>query len=154
MARPKKTTTDRRDRKIIVWVSPQEQARFLVNAVRAGMTGPDYVRAIACVANDSAAARARVTVSLEGDVHRVLVAEAGRRGLTVDRLLADYAQSAGVAAPLGSGAAQFELTDSLVRIGADLQRYLAVAVATGYIPTEVEDAVQRLERIFDRLLPP
>jgi len=48
MARPRKASTDRRQRKIILWVSDREHARFLINAAKANRTGPDHARALLC----------------------------------------------------------------------------------------------------------
>lgn len=48
MARPRKHTTDRRDRKIILWVTDREHARFLINAATCNQTAPDYARSLIC----------------------------------------------------------------------------------------------------------
>lgn len=48
MARPRKASTERRQRKIILWVSDREHARYLINAAKANRTGPDYARTLLC----------------------------------------------------------------------------------------------------------
>jgi hypothetical protein len=48
MARPQKARDDRRDRKIIIWVSDREHARYLINAARAHQTGPEFARTLLC----------------------------------------------------------------------------------------------------------
>ncbi len=56
MARPRKASTERRQRKIILWVSDREHARYLINAAKANRTGPEYARALLCgeaVSNDN-----------------------------------------------------------------------------------------------------
>lgn len=48
MARPRKLITDRRDRKIVLWVSDREHARFLINAASANLTTSDFARRLLC----------------------------------------------------------------------------------------------------------
>jgi hypothetical protein len=151
MARPKKQPHDRRDRKVIVWVSRQEQARFLVNATRNGLTGPDYLRAVACgvagAANDATA----MVLPLDAGEQSALLARAGAAGQSPQQYVLDLAFRSND----GTGQiAGFELVDTLVRIGTTLQQLQAIAARTGYFPDEIAGAMARLERALDRLLPP
>jgi hypothetical protein len=151
MGRPKKQPHDRRDRKVIVWVSRQEQARFLVNATHNGLTGPDYLRAVACgvagAANDATA----MMLPLEAHDHAALLARAGAAGQSPQQYVLDLALRNEDDALSGAG---FELVDILVRIGTTLQQLQAIAARTGYFPDEIAGAMARLERTLDRLLPP
>jgi hypothetical protein len=46
--RPKKPPGEGRDRRIVTWVNAREQARYMVNAARAGLTGADFARQRLC----------------------------------------------------------------------------------------------------------
>ena len=46
--RPRKAVGEQRSRRIVVWVNAREQARYLVNASRAGETGADFARTKLC----------------------------------------------------------------------------------------------------------
>jgi len=50
--RPRKASGEQRSRRITVWVNSREQARYLVNASRAGETGADFARAKLCFEPD------------------------------------------------------------------------------------------------------
>jgi hypothetical protein len=149
MPRPRKNPTDRRDRKVIVWVNRQEQAHFLVNATRNGMTGPDYLRAVACgvvgAANDATA----MVLQLDAGAQSALLARAGAAGRSPQQYVLDLAFQDEHRPEPG-----FELVDTLVRIGTTLQQLQAIAARTGYFPDEIAGAMARLERTLDRLLPP
>lgn len=129
-----------------------EQARFLVNATRVGLTAPDYVRAFACGGDIKAAndidAPERIVLKPTRDELQVLLARAGAAGQALDRfVIATALSEAGV----GSGS-DFELVDALVRHGTTLQRLTAIAASTGIIPDEVREVVGKIERLLDRLL--
>jgi hypothetical protein len=151
MARPRKSLSDKRDRKLIVWVSPVEQARFLVNATRVGMTGPDYLRAVACAGDLRAANDAGESATLMLRPTRLelaaLLARAGEAGQPVDA----YLVAAGLAGA-HRGGNDFELIDALVRNGALLQRLIGITSATGIVPDEVREVAVKIERVLDRLL--
>lgn len=153
MARPRKSLSDKRDRKLIVWVSAVEQARFLVNATRVGLTGPDYVRAVTCggdlrAANDAGASDTLVLKPTRLEM-AALLARAGGAGQPVDA----YLVAAGLAATGRNGVHDFELIDALVRNGALLQRLIGITSATGIVPDEVREVAVKIERVLDRLLP-
>lgn len=159
MARPHKPSADKRTRKIIVWVSAQEQSRFLLNAVRAGLTGPDYIRAVACP-NPRAAepvknAEHEIVLPLPPKVHAALLARAGAKGTTPQQLLTSLiAEHVTETARVANAAPPFELIDGLSNVGVSLQRFMPIAEATGYLPDELTGTLDRLDRILDRLLPP
>ena len=46
--RPRKPEGEQRNRRIVVWVNAREQARYLVNASRAGETGAEFARSRLC----------------------------------------------------------------------------------------------------------
>ncbi|MCC2098129.1 MAG: hypothetical protein KDJ29_14635 [Hyphomicrobiales bacterium] len=46
--RPNKPPGEARTARIVIWVNPREQARFLINAADAGLTGSDFARAQLC----------------------------------------------------------------------------------------------------------
>jgi len=46
--RPKKAPGEHRNRRIVIWVNASEQARYLVNAARAGKTGAEFARERLC----------------------------------------------------------------------------------------------------------
>lgn len=155
MARPRKSPSDKRDRKIVVWVTAAEQARFLVNATRVGMTGPDYVRTVSCggdlQAADAVDHPARLVLAPTRLELATLMARAGAVGLPLDAYLVRVGLAdAGSVAPASSS---FELVDALVRNGTTLQRLIEIAETTGIIPEEVRDIAEKIERVLDRLLP-
>ena len=154
MARPKKPPPERRDRKIVTWMTAVEQARFLVNATRVGLTAPDYIRTLACGADLKAAGGPdwpeRIVLSPTRLEFAALMKRAGADGLPLDA----YLIRAGLAereAP--QAAVMFELVDALVRDGTILQRMLDIAAATGVVPDEVRDVASKIERLLDKLLP-
>jgi hypothetical protein len=153
MPRPRKPPSDKRDRKIIVWVTAAEQARFLVNATRVGMTGPDYVRAVSCGGNLRATndhdAPERIVLAPTRLELAALMARAGSAGLPLDRYLVRCGLADG---SVGPPTASFELIDALVRTGTELQRLIDIATATGIVPEEVRDTAAKIERVLDRLL--
>jgi hypothetical protein len=60
MARPRKPSSEKRSRKIILWVNDREQARYLINAAQAALTPADFGRDRLCydpgagpIANDN-----------------------------------------------------------------------------------------------------
>ncbi len=154
MARPRKAEADKRDRKIVVWVTATELAGFMLNATRAGLTGPDYIRAVACAggrARSEGAIGDDMVVSLSPAERRALLAKAGRAGLPVEHYVIEAAlgEAGGSDAPTSG----FELIDALVRNGTNLQRLVAIGEATGHVPDEINTAIDRIERVLDRLLP-
>lgn len=152
MARPRKSPTEKRDRKVVVWMSAAEQARFLINATRVGLTSPDYVRAIACGGEFKAAtdidAPERIVLKPSQRELQQLLARAGTAGLALDRFVIAAALAEAGAAP----ASDFELVDALVRHGTTLQRLTAIASTTGIVPDEVREVLAKIERLLDRML--
>lgn len=76
----------RRARKIIVWVSDREHARYLINAARANKAGPDYARGLLCReggANDNAGSR-RIA---DHELAFARVDALNRLGANIDQLL-------------------------------------------------------------------
>ena len=123
--RPRKAALEARKRRIVVWVNPSEQARYLVNAARAGQTGADFARALLC--HDPA-----------------------RAGHSND----NGAGSPRNHPPgLVAAASSFELVDALTRIGVDLHYVAPIILETGTIPQEFEALLGRLDELLDHLLP-
>lgn len=56
MARPRKSVSDRRTRKLVFWVNEAEMARYLINATRAAQTPTDFARRRLCFETDHALA--------------------------------------------------------------------------------------------------
>lgn len=159
MARPRKQSADKRTCKIVVWTTPQEQARYLLNAVHTGLTGPDYVRAVACADAKAPALKVSpdqcLTLPLAPDHYRAVLARAGRAGVSVinyviELVEADLERRAVGPVPQTS----FEMIDGLSHIGTALHRLVPVAEATGVVPDELAYTLVRLDRVLDRLLPP
>jgi hypothetical protein len=48
MARPRKPGSDRRTRKLVIWVNEVEHARYLINASQAAITPTDFARHRLC----------------------------------------------------------------------------------------------------------
>jgi predicted transcriptional regulator len=48
MARPRKSGSDRRTRKLVFWVNEAEYARYLINATQAALTPSDFARHRLC----------------------------------------------------------------------------------------------------------
>jgi len=116
MARPRKHTTDRRDRKIILWVTDREHARFLINAATGNQTAPDYARSLICnepsnsrPSNDK---RSR-TVQRELDFARIDALN--RLGASIDQLLRVATRTGHLPAELGDVAQKIDtLLDDLL----------------------------------------
>jgi len=123
--RPRKPACEARKRRIVVWVNPSEQARYLVNAARAGQTGADFARALLC--HDPAGA---------GPSN-------------------DNGASAAHNHPQGfvTAATSFELVDALTRIGVDLHYVAPIILETGSVPQEFDHLLGRLDQLLDHLLP-
>lgn len=155
MARPRKQPADRRDRKLIVWMSAKEQARFLVNATRVGMTGADYVRAVACGEVGARSEKREIILALDGARHATLLARAGIEARPVETLIADLLDAQlGVPAKCRSSSVDFELIDALSRVGVALTQMVAIAQATNTVPNEIGPLLDRIDRLLDRMLPP
>ena len=123
--RPRKAAGEARKRRIVVWVNPREQARYLVNAARAGQTGADFARSLLC--HDPARAR-----------------HSNDNGSGSPR---NHPQG------LVGAASSFELVDALTRIGVDLHYVAPIILETGTIPQEFEALLGRLDDLLDHLLP-
>ena len=154
MARPRKDSADKRNWKIIVWVTAGEQARYLLNAVRAGLTGPDFLRAVACGSiPESSDAKRELVLPLSPSVHAALLRLAGTEGTTPDQIAA-RAITAFVTETSPTPVAQsFELVDGLSHIGVSLQRLVPIVEQTGYVPDELVHVLDRLDSLLDRVLP-
>jgi hypothetical protein len=50
MARPRKSVSERRTRKLVFWVNELEYARYLINAAQAALTPTDFARHRLCFA--------------------------------------------------------------------------------------------------------
>jgi predicted transcriptional regulator len=48
MARPRKSESERRTRKLVLWVNEAEYARYLINATRCALTPSDFARHRLC----------------------------------------------------------------------------------------------------------
>lgn len=155
MARPRKNSADKRNRKIIVWVTAGEQARYLLNAVRAGLTGPDFLRAVACGSVDVVSnADCELVLPLSPAVLGALLRRAGAEGLSPDQIAA-HAIAALVSETSPTPVTQsFELVDGLAHIGVSLQRLVPIVEQTGYVPDELFHVLDRLDTLLDRVLPP
>jgi len=121
--RPRKAVCEARSRRIVVWVNAREQARYLVNAARAGLTGADYARALLC-------------------------SEPGSRAPGNDNLPGPTD-----AGSLGPSPSSFELVDALSRIGVALHHVAPVILATGHVPGEFDALLHRLDALLDQVLP-
>lgn len=53
MARPRKPNSDRRARKLIVWVNEVEHARYLINSSQAALIPADFARHCLCFEPDA-----------------------------------------------------------------------------------------------------
>jgi leucyl aminopeptidase len=53
MARPRKPSSDRRIRKLVIWVNEIEHARYLINASRAALTPTDFARHRLCFESEA-----------------------------------------------------------------------------------------------------
>lgn len=84
MARPRKETTDKRHRKIILWVTDREHARYLINAAKSNATGPDFARRLLCAEQPSNDNRRDV---LDREQAFATVDALNRLGANVDHLL-------------------------------------------------------------------
>jgi hypothetical protein len=159
MARPRKHSADKRTRKIIVWVTAQEQARYLLNAVCCGLTGPDYIRSVACSGGRELAAvptaEHEIVLPLPPQLHAALLARAGADGVSPDVLLTGLiAECVTETSRAAAATSSFELIDGLSNVGVSLQRFVPIAESTGYLPDELTRTLDRLDRILDRFLPP
>jgi hypothetical protein len=159
MARPRKQSGDKRTCKIVVWTTPQEQARYLLNAVHTGLTGPDYVRAVACADVKAPALTASpdqcLALPLAPDHYRLVLARAGRAGVSAINYVIGLVEADLQRRALRPASqASFEMIDGLTHIGTALHRLLPVAEATGVVPDELAYTLVRLDRVLDRLLPP
>lgn len=157
MARPRKAPQHKRDRKIIVWMSPTEQACYLVNAARAGLTGPDYLRAIAAGSLPPASRNQdrELVLTLDAGRHRALGIAAGRRAMALEVFVASLIDVHLTERPAGDDpVATFELIDALSRLGVSLNRLVSITEATELLPEELAPLLARLDRLLDRLLPP
>jgi len=159
MARPRKQSADKRTRKIIVWVTAQEQSRYLLNAVRCGLTGPDYIRSMACAGGRArlspGAAEHEIVLLLAAATHAALLACAGAEGRDPVTLVTDLIDSRLLRHdPDTAVPSSFELIDSLAHVGVSLQRFVPIAESTGLLPEELAQTLDRLDRLLDRVLPP
>jgi hypothetical protein len=48
MARPRKSGSEKRTRKLVFWVNEAEYARYLINATQAALTPADFARHLLC----------------------------------------------------------------------------------------------------------
>jgi hypothetical protein len=78
MARPRKSGSDRRIRKLVVWVNEIEHARYLINASQAALTPADFARyrlcfepAISTEASDTIAQGQQLTFEYVDALNRV-----------------------------------------------------------------------------------
>lgn len=85
MARPRKLIADRRDRKIILWVSDREHARFLINAASANLTTSDFARSLLC--REAGAANDAVSQGADREVSFASIDALNRLGASVDQVL-------------------------------------------------------------------
>lgn len=157
MARPTKAPADKRDRKIVIWMSPTEQARYLVNAARTGLTGPDYIRAIAAGSPVPASRRGdrQLILSLDAGRQRALDAAAGRQAMALEAFLLQLIDGhLAHRRAAGDPVASFELIDALSRIGVSLNRLVSITEMADLLPDEITPLLARLDRLLDRLLPP
>ncbi len=152
MARPKKSDAERRDRKVVLWMNAQEQARYLTHAARAGSTGPDYARALLCRLPSSAGKKPReIRLQVSARLHGRLLAASASSEATPEELIE---RLLGAVPSPPSPAGSFELIDALTRIGRELTRLTDIAADTGYIPDELAELCARLDRLLDAVLPP
>ncbi len=126
--RPPKPPHEARRHRIVVWVNAREQARFLINAAAAGLTGADYARARLCAAAPDDASREDGVLAANDDLS------------ALDDPLAP--------------SVSFELVDALSRIGVALHRLAPVILASGHVPGEFSPLLRRLDTLLDRVLPP
>lgn len=85
MGRPRKQEQERRDRKLVLWVSDREHARYLINAASANQTAPDYARALLC--HPTASSRASGSSFARREYAFATVDALNRLGATLDQIL-------------------------------------------------------------------
>lgn len=86
--------------------------------------------------------------------HAVFLTRAAEAGLSPSEFLRRCALSSSVVVADAPAPAGFELTDQLKRIGVNLNQLTRIANTTGYMPSDLEPLLAKVDQLLDRLIEP